>query len=1112
MRAPPALLLPVLALLLPAATSAASPAASPQAAAPAASPSAASPAPNVGYYRQPTLRGDALVFVAEGDLWRTGTAGGRATRLTTHAGAESSPALSPDGAWLAFTATYEGMPAAYVMPTAGGLPRRLTWNGTRVSVVGWSPDGKALVATDARSTLPALQIVRIDPTTGAQVPLPLAQASEGSYTASGVFVFTRLAFQGSQTARYQGGTAQNLWRWDPAHPAVEATPLTSDHPGTSKNPMAWNGRIYFLSDRDGTMNLWSMAEDGSGLTQHTRSVGWDLQSAALDAGRIAYRVGADLHLLDLASGDDRAVPITLDSDLDQLRENWVADPMAWASAFDLSPDGERVAITARGGVWVVPKVPGRVVTLANTPGVRWRGAEFTADGASVIGLSDATGEVELAELPADGSAPAATLTTDGQVLRFEVEPSPDGAWIAHTDKNQRLWLYSRAKKTSTLVASSPIDMPAEPTFSPDSKLLAWVEPGANTLRRIHVQDLASGAQQVITTDRYDASNPVFSPDGHWLYFLSDRTFVSSVDSPWGAYAPQPHFPGRTGIYALALQPGLVSPFQPPDELHPKAGDAAPADDPPAKPAKGKKKKGEDAAAPELPAAVLDGLADRLWPVPVPAGDYSHLSVTNGALYWNAGGTDDGPGALQALAIGDAPPEVKTVVDAIDGYQISRDGARVLIVKEGALSIADVTPDTLDLSKAGIDLSGWTFSVDPRSEWRQMFTEAWRLERDYFYATTMHGVDWNAMLARYRPLVDRVRSRAELSDLIAQMVSQLSALHTFVRGGDLRVGDDWVATASLGATWTPVDGGLRVDHIYASDPDLLTRRSPLHAPGVDVREGDVLTSIDYRPIADEAALASALRARAGHPVLLGYLRGKTPMKALVTPLDPGQDQDLRYLDWEISRRRRVEQAGAGTLGYVHLRAMGQDDIAQWTRDYFPVFNRQGLIIDVRHNRGGNIDSWILGQLLRRPWFYWSQRVGAAPSWDMQYAFRGPVVVLCDESTASDGEAFTEGIRRLGIGHVIGMRTWGGEIWLSSSNYLVDGGIATAAEFGVYGPEGEWLIEGHGVEPDEVVDNLPRATYDGGDAQLEAAIRYLQAELKAHPVQELPHPAFPDKSLK
>jgi tricorn protease len=397
----------------------------------------------------------------------------------------------------------------------------------------------------------------------------------------------------------------------------------------------------------------------------------------------------------------------------------------------------------------------------------------------------------------------------------------------------------------------------------------------------------------------------------------------------------------------------------------------------------------------------------------------------------------------------------------------------------------------------------------------MFREAWGLERDYFYDRRMNGVDWPGMLAKYQPLVDRVSDRAELSDLLSQMVGELSALHIFVRGGDLRKGKDSIAPASLGAQLARDEkaGGLRVAHIYRSDPDYPDRLAPLARPGVDVHEGDVIEAINGVPALSVPDAAILLRDTADRQVLL-RVRPAPPGAArdvIVTPITPDRETGLRYDEWEYTRLTRVEELGHGHIGYVHLRAMGGGDYAEWARDFYPVFDRAGLIVDVRHNRGGNIDSWILEKLLRKAWFYWQPRVGD-PYWNMQYAFRGHLVVLVDQNTASDGEAFAEGFRRLGLGKVIGTRTWGGEIWLSSSNLLVDKGIATAAENGVYGPDGEWLIEGHGVDPDIVVDNLPAATFRGGDAQLDEALRLLEDQIRTQPVPLPPAPTYPDKSLR
>ena len=410
------------------------------------------------------------------------------------------------------------------------------------------------------------------------------------------------------------------------------------------------------------------------------------------------------------------------------------------------------------------------------------------------------------------------------------------------------------------------------------------------------------------------------------------------------------------------------------------------------------------------------------------------------------------------------------------------------------------------------LKDWTFRLDPREEWRQMFVEAWRLERDYFYDRGMHGLDWPSIKNKYQVLADRVTDRDELNDVLAQMVGELSALHIFVRGGDNRQGQDRVTPASLGARLArdEAGGGFRVEHIFRSDPDRPERLSPLLKPGVDVDEGDVIDMVNGVPVLSVPDIGFLLRSQAGKQVLLRVKPkgGGAARDTIAVPIAQSAEADLRYDEWEYTRRLAVEQAGGGNVGYVHLRAMGGGDIAQWHRDFYPVFNRDGLIIDVRHNRGGNIDSWILGRLLRKAWFYWQPRVGRA-TWNMQQAFRGHVVVLCNEETASDGEAFAEGFRRLNLGKVIGTRTWGGEIWLSSSNFLVDRGIATAAETGVYGPEGQWLIEGHGVDPDIIVDNLPHATFKGEDAQLDAAVKYVLEMIKTKPLPVPPPPPYPIK---
>jgi tricorn protease len=1061
-------------------------------------------ASSLGYYRDPTVRGDTVVFVAEGDLWRVPLAGGIAARLTSHPGPESAPQLSPDGAWVAFAATYEGPREVYVMPVDGGPPTRLTWLGLGAEPVGWTPDGQVLVSTRATSELPVSRVLAVPRTGGPGTPLPLAEAANAAVAEDGSVWFTRYPFQGSWTRNYRGGTAQDVWLRRAG--AAEATPFTTWE-GTDRDPVLEGGRVYLLSDRDGAMNVWSYAPDGTDPRPITRATTLEVREFAVDAGRLVYRMGADLHVVDLATGAERPLDVRLDSDFDHTRERWVDDPLSWVTDAHLAPDGSKVVLTARGQAFVAPVGQGRLVTLAED-GVRYRDAHLLPDGGVAV-LSDASGEVELWRLPGNGVGAPAAWTKGEARLKMATEPSPDGKRVAIVDKDQRLTVVEVATGKVTVVDESPIDRPGEPQWSADSRWLAWVSFAPNSNQVVKLWDHVSGEVLAATTDRYSSFSPTFSHDGRWLYFLSDRHFDSVVDHPWSSVWTEPFWDRPTVVMAVALQPGLRSPFAAQDELHtePPPGEAEDEKE------ERRRRRKLSAGATEVAA---EGLTARLIDVPVPPANAVQLRAGTDRLFWLERDAGGGAWRLVSAPIDREDVETTVLAEGVTGYELSADRKKVLVVTGDVVAVADASDDgPWDLDDAAVDLSTWRLRVLPREEWRQMFREAWRLERDYFYDRGMHGTDWPALLTRYEPLVDRVTDRAELGDLLSQLVAELQALHTFVYGGDLRYGDDDVAPASLGADLVREDAGWRVARVWPSDPDRPELRSPLAVLGQEVGAGELVTAIDGVSLAGGRDPGAALRGKAGAQVLLHVVgtpekpRKPAPERdVVVVPLDPWAAWDRRYHAWELDRRQRVEQAGAGRLAYVHLRAMGSRDIDQWMREYSPVFDREGLIVDVRNNGGGNIDSWVLERLMRKAWMYWSQRVGDGPSWNMQRAFRGHLVVLVDAHTGSDGEAFAEGFRRLGLGKVIGTRTWGGEIWLSSSNVLVDGGIATAAEFGVYGPEGEWLIEGHGVEPDLVVDNLPVATFAGGDAQLDAAVAHLLQRLAEDPIERPTVPPHPD----
>lgn len=1047
-----------------------------------------------GYYQFPTIHNETILFCAEGDIWKVSLNGGLAQRLTTHPGEESYPRISPDGKTLAFSASYEGPTEVYTMPVTGGLPVRWTYEADASIVTNWTPEGELVYTTSAYSTLPDKQTLKINLETKVFDQVPLSQASEASYNDPGNTVFfVRPAYHNNVTKRYMGGTARKIWKYTEGD--KEAVQISDEYKGGSHHPMWWNKRVYFISDRDGIMNIWSMTEEGEDYQQHTRQTDFDVRYASMDKGRIAYHVGADLWLYDISAGTEKKLDITLASDMDQMREKWVKNPEQYITSVHAHPTGEKVVITARGRVFVAPAGSGRLVQLSRKEGVRYRDAVFSSDGEDILTLSDESGEFEFMQIPSSGLGDHKSLTSNGEILRFTATPAPDGMYIAFTDLNSDLWLMDKEGKKQKKISTTREGIRGV-SWSPDSKWIAFSEIANNTFARIILYGLEKGEHIELTTDRANSTNPVWSPDGKWIYFISDRNFQSLVGSPWGSRQPEPYFDRKEKIYHIPLQSGTRSPFKPDDELYKT----------------GKK--------PDIKDVVVkidaENIESRLMEVPLAPGNYRSLSVNNDAIYFLSS-TGSGRGSKTNLVLfrtANTSKSETVMLEGVRSAEMTSDGKKLLVSKDNNFYIIKAgTSPVNKLNDAKVDLSGWTFKMDTREDWRQLFTDAWRMERDYFYDPNMHNIDWDGMYQKYLPLVDRITTRAELNDLIGRYVGELSVLHTSVRGGDVRTGTDNVSIAGLGAKFKRDDkaGGFKIEYIYKADPDYPDGISPLADPGLKVKEGDILTHINGDPTLSEVHPGALLRNQAGKQVHLRLISmaTKQPYEFVVKCM--GRESGLRYSDWEYSRRLEVEDKGEGQIGYVHLRAMGSGDIAQWYRDFYPVFDRQGLIVDVRHNRGGNIDSFILEKLLRKAWFYWQYR-SKKPAWNMQYAFRGHIVVLCDQNTASDGEAFSDGFRRLGLGKVIGMRTWGGEVWLGSQNRLSDNGLARAPMNGVYGPEREWLIEGVGFIPDIEVDNLPYSTFNGSDAQLDAAIEHLKKLIEDDPRDIPPHPPYPDKSFK
>ncbi|MGM9483637.1 S41 family peptidase [Roseateles sp. NT4] len=1076
-----------------------------------------------GFYRQPTLRGDIVYLVAEGDLWRVNSRGGEAQRLTTHAGQENQPAVSPDGQWLAFTGQYDGGTEIYLMPAAGGVPRRLTWEGGGMRVWGFTAAGEVLyTGLDAR---PGAQLFAIDVKTGQRRQLPVGQASDAALGADGkTLYFTRSGLRGDNARQYRGGAISRLWSLDLGGNA-EARPLVAEG-NNDRRPMPYRAaggeRIAFLSDRDGTVNLWSVDAQGGNLSQHTTHKGWDIRHASIDGTRVIYAVGADLYLVDLSqSGAPQKLDISLGGDFDQQRERWIKKPQDFLTDTAFAPNGERVLLAARGHLATQGVQALRRAELPQPADGRCKKGEFSSDSKSVFATCDFSGETEIWRFAANGTGQPERITSGATTQRRDLLPSPDGRWLAHTDKEGAVYLTDLKARTTREIARSTVGEPPQlQGWSPDGQALAWTlslrQPDRGQLQ---LYNTADGRTHTLTSDRYDSAAATFSPDGQWLYFSSNRNFATTGGgSPWGDRNTGPFFGFRAKLYALALQPGLRSPFAAKDELESandkkadeqraedkKATDKAPTerkpDDKDKKPAADKKGK---------PAIQFEGLAERLYELPVASGSYRDLRA-DGKRLWFLDRDLDGKSQLKSIGIDNQGGPAEVLASDVRNYDISADGKKLMVVRNQGQNapevlIVEAAPKLpTDLSKLQVRWSDWQIATQPRAEWKQMFADAWRLHRDHFYDKAMHGVDWTAMRAKYEPLVDRVTDRFELAELMAQMVGELGALHSQVGAGDTRPAPDEPGLAGLGGRFSRVPDGWRIDAIYLADPELPSEAPPLAAPGLGLKVGDVITTVNGRPTADAPHLLELLRGQAGRQVLVEVKQagGKT-MQRIVTPVAQLRENQLRYNDWRFSRARAVEQTGQGRIGYVHLRAMGPADIADFVREFYAASDRDGLIIDVRYNNGGNIDSWILEKLLRRAWAFWQPRSpGGAPVYaNMQNVYRGHTVMLMNEDTYSDGETFAEGFKRLQLGPVIGKRSSGAGVWLSDQNRLLDNGIMRAAETGQMDASGRFLIEGVGVTPDIEVDNPPRATAAGQDAQLEAALAELKRRIAAEPVKEV-----------
>ncbi|HUK13577.1 MAG TPA: PDZ domain-containing protein [Thermoanaerobaculaceae bacterium] len=1081
--------------------------------------------------RQPAVSATQIAFVYAGDIWVAPKAGGVADRLSTPLGEEQFPRFSPDGTQIGYSADYDGNLDLYVIPAQGGLPRRITHHPAADRMLGWYPDGKSILfATSMTSGRDRFdQLYKVSAQGGLPEKLPVPYGEFGAISADG----TQLAYMPESLdfrtwKRYRGGWAPDIWLFDLVK--LTARNLTNN-PANDAQPMWHGSTLYFLSDRDDVKrnNIWALDLATGKTREVTHFTDYDVRFPSIGPSDIVFEDGENLYLLDLATEKVHAVKIEVVTDRATLkpREENVSKLIQDAS---VSPSGKRALFEARGDVFSVPAEHGPVYDLTRTSGIAERFPTWSPDGKTVAYFSDRSGEYELTVRPADGSGEERKVTSLGPGFRYRPYWSPDSKKVAFIDKAMVISICDLATGKVT-----PIDRGLHMfegsleqfsvSWSADSRWLAYAHDLANRNDAVFLYDTKDAKLHQVTDGFYWTSAPVFDPDGKYLYVLTNRTFTpsySDFDNTW-------IYSNATDLAAITLRKDVASPLAPRDDVEGKEakkdGDKPKADGKKdeAKKEEGKSaaaadkgkegaKAGEDKKEPPKPVEIdLDGLAERLVVLPPHAGNYDRLEAVSGkVLYRRQPRTGDADPKAEKTPVvywDLEEREEKTVVADVDGYLVAADGKKLLVWKKDAYSIVDVKPDQKTEKK--LPTGDLEMTVDPPAEWRQIFTDAWRFERDYFYDPNLHGEDWNAMRVRYGKLLDDAVTRWDVNFVIGELIAELNSSHTYRGGGDLEKPLQR-GVGLLGCDFRLEGGAYRISHIVRGAPWDSEVRSPLDEPGVDVKEGDYLLAVNHVPLDVTQDPWAAFQGLAEKDVLLTVNSkpgAEGARDVLVKTL--GDEDRLRYLEWVNQKRLMVDKATGGKVGYVYVPDTGRGGQTELVRQFLGQFDKEGLVIDERFNSGGQIPDRFV-ELLNRPVYsYWAVRDGKDWQWP-PFAHFGPEVMLINGWSGSGGDCFPLYFRQAGRGPLIGMRTWGGLIGISGVPTLIDGGAVTVPTFGIYSPDGKWIVEGHGVDPDiEVVDD-PAKMVNGGDPQLERAIEEVGRLLKAHPAAVPKRPAYENRA--
>ncbi len=1105
--------------------------------------------------RFPDVYKDKIVFSYAGDLWLVSTSGGVARRITTHPGLELFPKFSPDGSHIAFTGQYDGNPNVYVIPAEGGEPKQLTFStppiptlpermGMENEIINWMPDGKSILFLSRRNTFNDWfgQLFTISIDGGLPARLPLDKGGLTSFSPDGNQIAYNRIFRNFRTwKRYTGGMAAKISIYDFKTNHYEQ--IDSDYQGTDTFPM-WRGdNIYFDSDQgpDHRMNLFAYSTKTKQIRQLTHFEEFDVNWPSLGPDSIVFENGGFLYLFDLASEQAKKITVYLPGDLDLARKHWENTSKLITSS-DISPDGKRAVFSARGDVYTVPAKEGAIRNLTHTPGIREDSVAWSPDGKWISYLSDRTGEEEIYVMPQDGMGHEIRITSDGSMHRLQPLWSPDSKKLVYADKSLRLFYVDIDDKKPVQIDQGKYADLTDYSWSPDSKWVAYAKAEENLNPVIYLYSLADKKITPVTTDFYASANPIFDPDGKYLYFLSTRDFNEVAGVIDFEFAN----PKAQRVYAVTLRAATPSPFAPqsdevdltkhnPDEKEegkPPASAAAET-----KQKKSEEKKSEEEKQSEEkkteekkePFRIdLDGISNRIVGFPAPPEIVSSLAASKGFVFYLTAPIIGLSGPLSGESFALHVFDMKERKDAVllngaTAYALSFDGKKILYSAPpgGVIDINAVFGSTANtygiidaappkesahhLGEGELALGGMQAEIDPRAEAKEMFDEVYRQQRDYFFEASMNGVDWAKQRDKYAQLLPYVADRYDLTYVLGELIGELSNSHTYTGGGDYPDLHP-VNVGLLGADYEldAASGLYRFKKIYPGENWDYELVSPLTEPGVDVKQGDYLLEVNGRALKAPENPYEPFENTAGENVTL-TVNSKPSLEGarhvVVRPL--ASEFKLHELDWIETNRQKVEKATNGRVGYVYLPDMEAVGLNEFMKQYYPQIRKQGIIFDVRYNGGGFVDQLIF-ERLRRILAGMDSARNFASATNPPNVFYGPMVCITNEYAASDGDYFTYFFKYYKLGPVIGMRTWGGVRGIRGEIPLLDGGYVTRPEFSLYSNDSQWLIENHGVQPDIVVDNTPDQVMSGHDPQLEKAIELVMKQVEANPKKLPPRP--------